>query len=292
MKPSFRFLELCGMLLFFFAFSMSVSGADFDSSRKTTSNPLKISYNNGSSSYVTRQYTQKSTDFQLAGTGLTGQVLDGGDHWILSLTGGNLNGRISSNCGVEIRLNGSSVVLSNTKSGYAIEGRGGIRIIGAGVLHIDQFADTAALYSPSSSGMLSVRTGAVMGINQLGSATAVYAAGIDISGAAIHVNSEASAFFTKSNGFRISASIVSAISTEDCVRIGEHGPLAVFGSSVHFISTQGCSIKSGNDLLDPGGDSIAIASSLFCAIGAQDGIQFHHGNQRTLYFERSILEQC
>lgn len=245
---------------------------------------LSIYYNNGGSSYAPKTFSSGTSGNSLQGTGLSGTASDAGDRWILNITGGNLNGRITTTSAVDIYLNGNTVVLSNTKSGYAIRGGNGVRVVGPGVLHIDQWDSSTAV---SSGKMITFSLGAVVGINQLNGGTAVYGSGIQIIGAAVHVNAaDGYAFYSESDGFTISASIVSAISTKECVRLRSRGPLSVSASSVHFLSTASTAIRSGSDLL-MGGESVLVSSSVFCAAGSEHGIKFHE-NAALLSFDNVI----
>ncbi len=245
---------------------------------------LSIYYNDGGSSYTYKSFATGTSGNSLQGTGLIGTASDAGDRWILDIAGGNLNGRITTTSAVDIYLNGNTVVLSNTKSGYAIRGDNGVRVAGPGVLHIDQWSSSTAV---SSAKTITFSLGAVVGINNLDGGTAVSGNGIQIIGASVHVNAaDGYAFYSESDGFTISASIVSAISTKECVRLRDRGPLSVSASSVHLLSTDSSAIRSGSDLF-LGGESVLVSSSVFCAAGSEHGIKFHD-NTALLSFDNVI----
>ncbi len=255
-------------------------GDTFDTSRKTSANPLYVYYGDGEH----KQFTAKGTNRSLAGTGLIGTVIDCGHYWALNITGGNLHGRINSNAGVAILLNGCNVVLSNSSSSSnAINGGGGVWIVGPGVLHIDNFAKYSAIYSGNE---VTFSLGAVVGVNQMNGSTAIAGYGINMLASSIHVNAvDGSAFQSNKAGFTISGSIVTAISTGDCLKLRKYGSLNVLGSSVNLVSIGGTAIQSGTDI-ESGADYIAISSSVFCAAGATDGIVFH--GKASIGFENVI----
>lgn len=274
MKHTIRFLKWCGTFLFYFAFSMSVSGADFNPNTTTSQKFLTIHYNNGSSSLATRQYSKKSTDFQLSGTGLTGQVLDGGDHWILDITGGNLNGCISSQCGVEIRLNANSIVLSHTRGSYtAISGDGGVKIVGPGTLHVDNFTESPSIKSTlSGKSLTSIVQGACVSINCLQEAAGIVAyGGIRVNASSLHVNSLATGIYS-SGPVSISGSIVTVIAAGDAFRVDGRNPLDIAYSCVHLGGGTAEYGWYGANGLNINGGNISVSSSVFCASGGMCGV--------------------
>ena len=138
---------------------------------------MSIYYDNGGSSYAHKTFSAGTSANSLAGTGLLGTASDAGDRWVLEITGGNLNGRITTTSAIDICLNGNTVVLSNTKSGNAIRGGNGVRVMGPGVLHIDQWSSSTTV---SSGKTVTISLGAVVGINNLDGGTAVSGTGIRI----------------------------------------------------------------------------------------------------------------
>ena len=268
MKRLVRLFVLLAVCLF--PFGQSSFAGDF-SNVTTSSRSLFFKDNNGK---ALKTITTKSTDRSLSGTGLSGTVTDGGDHWIVNVTGGILYGTINTEAGLEIRLLGSQAGISTTRSTYAINGGGGVRICGPGMLHIDQHATSAAIYA--GSGNIAITGGAVVGVNGLGvTSAAVSGPRIRVQASALHVNSvSGKGLYCRGGGLTIGESIVTVCASKTALlQRGTNEPISVAGSCVHLISGNSSAIQCGDTDFFPGANSVSVGNSVFCALGAGHGIQ-------------------
>lgn len=257
------------LILFLVASATMVSFAgDFNSG--TTSSNLKFFDNSGT---TLRTFTLKDTDRTLDGTGLVGTVVDGGDHWIVNVSGGVLAGSISTETGLEIYLAGGEVGISTSRSGSSIYGNGGVRICGPGMLHIDQNKNSSAING--GKGSVTIALGAVVGINSLGTGTAIEGTDIRVLASALHVNAVGGKgiICTADGDVEIGESIVTVGASDVALYHKGKGTIAISGSSVHLISGKQTALRCGYQEQVRGATSISIANSVFCALGAKHGIQ-------------------
>lgn len=261
--------RLVFLFLFLVAAATMVSFAG-DFNNGTTSKALTIKDNSGK---TLRTYTLKDTDRTLDGTGLVGTVVDGGDHWIVNVYGGTLGGSISTQTGLEICLTGSEAGISTSQATTSIYGNGGVRICGPGMLHIDQNKNYNAI--DGGKGGVTITLGAVVGINSLGSGTAIEGTGIRVLAAALHVNAvEGKGILCNADGdVEIGESIVTVGASDVALYHKGKGTIAISGSSVHLISGKQTALRCGYQEQVRGATSISIANSVFCALGAKHGIQ-------------------
>ena len=233
---------------------------------------LNTLYIYGNDGKVKASFTKSKPSGTLDGTGLTGTVSSGGDHWIVNITGGMLYGSIWTKWGVEINISGTQVGLSNSANGKtAVYGGGGVRICGPGMLHIDQYADRPAI--DGGGGNVALTLGAVVGVNCLNDNQAIEGTGVRILSSAFHVgSSEGMGIYCWGGGLSIDESIVSVTSAKAAVYIRSKGAFTSTMSSVHLTSATESAIQSGSDVLS-GGSSISVVNSVFCALGRKHGIQ-------------------
>ena len=244
--------------------------ADGFSNGTTENRPLRV--RNSSLGFEKSYNTKNTTDWTLDGTGLSGTVANGGDHWIVTITGGSLSGFIRTDAGLEVRLAGTQTGISCSVSQNPLYGYGGVRILGPGVLHIDQNSDYAAIYG--GKGAVTVALGAVVGVNGLGNSTAVSGTGVRVLASALHVNATGGIGINcNGGGFEIGESIVTVAAKKTAVYAeGTNSTVAVSASSVHLFSSTSTALRCGDDIF-AGPNAMWVANSVFCALGAGHGVQ-------------------
>ncbi len=268
-------LALCALFSGFF--SVPARAGDFIASKTTAKNPLYIHSANGKS----KTFSVSKTDRSLEGTGLFGTVADRGDHWQITITGGSLRGNISTQSGLRIVLRcTSTVIATGNYASHGIWAKGGLSILGPGVLHIDNNKNNWAI---ETSGF-KISGGAVVGINHFGSGFAVHTGGLTVVGGSLHVQSLAgSGICCHGNGrhlpsptsVSIRESIVTVLSKENALTLQKAIPMSVSFSTVHFVSTKGWALdNAGGTVVGTSlgsGASVYVSSSLFCAAGGRGG---------------------
>ena len=269
-------------ILFFTVLPFSMADSDFSGS------PLSSLFIYGNDGKTKVSFTKSKPSGTLDGTGLTGTVSSGGDHWIVNITGGVLYGSIWTKWGVEINISGTQVGLSNSASGKtAVYGGSGVRICGPGMLHIDQYANQPAING--GDGNVALAQGAVVGVNCLNGQHAIEGTGVRILLSSLHVGStEGIGIYCGGDGLSIGESIVSVVSAKAAVYIRSKGAFTSTMSSVHLTSATGSAIQSGSDVI-PGGSSISFVNSVFCALGAKHGIQCTLGGTAMPVFFNNVV---
>lgn len=229
------------------------------------------------------KYSHKVPTHSLNDTGLRGTASYVGGEWVLSLSGGDLNGAIHSNDPIKISINKGSVVTLSLDKRSAVYSRKGLTISGPGYLRI-LYPDKCKTYSAISGGKyVHITRGAVIGVNNI-SGFGISSNEVKINASAVHLNAKIGIEVEK-GGLNVSSSIVTVASYDESLYVNR-GEVNITTSSIHFISLYSSAIASGTDIM-VGSEYINVKNSLFCLAGDEHAIDFH-GNNRNLYLENVI----
>lgn len=215
-------------------------------------------------------YTVGESNRTLDGTGLSGSVEYVDDRWVVTVTSGSLQGSIYSRAGLEVRLEGGEAGIWNKGRYSALYGRDGVRITGPGVLLIDHEKQDMPAIEGENGGVV-ITMGAVVGVNSLASAAyGVAGPGIRVTASALHVNAIGSyGIHCGAGDVEIDESIVTVASLKSAVYLKQEGRLTVTASCVHLVSSGADAVQCGTGTAD----SVSVVDSVFCLLGAQDGIR-------------------
>lgn len=228
------------------------------------------------------KYSHKVPTHSLNDTGLRGTASYVGGEWVLSLSGGDLNGAIHSNDPIKISITKGSVVTLSLDNKNAVSSQKGLTISGPGYLRI-LYPDKCKRFSAIRGKYVHITRGAVIGVNNIGG-FGISSNEVKINASAVHLNAKIGIEVEK-GGLDVSSSIVTVASHDESLSV-QRGEVNITTSSIHFISLYSSAIASGTDI-EAGSEYINVKNSLFCLAGDEHAIDFH-GKNRNLYLENVI----